>query len=234
MANISVTAATTESKLMSLSTAKALLGLTSTTYDTVLNVLLEQASDAIVQYLERPLAYQTYSEQVSGYDDRLLRLSRVPLVTLTQILNDTTVVSSTAYEIYDHNAGLVFNSTSWEWDVRYRGDITLDPVAGSEERQYTVTYGAGYLLPGVTTASSTIISTAAETLPHSIRRACFVAVQEWFGDLDLDASATQYKRIRTEDFEIETHSQQGSGAKEELELPTAALNLLRPFEGWTV
>lgn len=232
MANISVSVATTETKLVSLDTVKARLGISVNTYDSVLADLIEEASDAVVQHLQRPLAYQTYAEQVAGYDDRYLLLSRVPLVSLTSILNDTTTVSSTTYEIFDHNAGIVFNSTGWEWDVRFRGDIASDPVPYSEERQYTVTYTAGYALPGVTTASSTTLSTAAETLPKSITRATVIAVKEWFDGLGLDVTATQYKSIRTEDFQVETHA--NNAAELCYDLPEASLNLLRPFEGWTL
>jgi hypothetical protein len=229
MSNVTVNTATTIIQLVGLETVRTRMGL-GTSFDNVLSDIIDEVSALITKYTDRTsLAFQTYSEKVPGYDSRFLLVKNAPIVSITSITNATgTTISSTAYEIYDPDAGVIFNSTGWEWDTRYRRDIVDEREVGSEKLNYTVTYGAGWRLPGTSTASTTVSASAGD-LPLDIRRAAMLTAIEWFGGSNLNVTTTQFRILRAEEFWIENMGDVRTADFLEEDLPRRAKNLLDPY-----
>jgi hypothetical protein len=120
----------------------------------VLEPLIEEASAEFVRLVGRDLHYQTDRlEKVAGYGTpRLMLRGALPLVSISQIQrvsgSSSTTVDSSDYEIEDADTGTV-RAIGWNWDFtgRYGADIIADPVAGTEEPLYQVTYTGGYVTP---------------------------------------------------------------------------------------
>lgn len=215
---LSITTDTTETKLVSVAMARRRLG-TSSSQDTELGELIDEVSAAIASRIfgvdpgvAPTLGYTVYSETARGYGEHELRLSRWPLLSTTvsvtfQAAGSTasTSVSSTSYNVRE-GQGTLFATTGWLWTAQYRGDIEADPYPGSEHESFTVAFGAGYRLPS--SASST---QPGHSLPLDLRSAALRLVQGWSADFGLVSASTTFKRIRTDDFEVENFSPKESG-----------------------
>lgn len=135
-------------------------------HDVFLNMLIEQASDAIVSYCNRPFAFAELREHVAGDDTSFLTLSRTPIVGVTSILMNNQPILD--YRILDADAGILQRVQGWfaEGESRW-WSVVHAPVS---KPHYIVTYTAGYVLPGDT----------GRNLPGVIERACIDTVKSWF------------------------------------------------------
>lgn len=140
---IEVLTRASNSNLIELASVKTRLGIEGTSEDETLTELIEEASSSIVDYIGRPLARQRYRETIAGEDRPRIVLSRYPVDT------DSVTVTVDGIEETDHVIenpanGVLYLSGGWPRtfptnyvDYRYGG-----------EKDITVTYTAGYLLPG--------------------------------------------------------------------------------------
>jgi hypothetical protein len=117
--------------------------------------LIAEVSDEIARSCGLPfgLARQTYTETLAGYGDRYLVLSQRPIVSITSITDDETLIDSDEYRIESPTSGMVYRSDGW-WSSSSWGYSNGEPL-------FTVVYVAGYILPG---------TGVTETLPPAIRR----------------------------------------------------------------
>lgn len=161
-----------------LSRAKVFLQKTgTTTYDTMITLLINMATEFIERETNRNLLSQTYTnEEYDGTDSPELILKQSPVNALTRL--------------QVNNAG--DNSDSWETinSIRYffyadgrirmnsaRGDF-LDVDAGvfiGAEKKYRATYTAGYLIDFDNENDPSL-----HTLPGDIEYACLKLVAEMF------------------------------------------------------
>lgn len=113
-----------------------ILGSTSdTSEDTLLQELIEGASEAMAGYWGRPFARQRYQYKVAG-DGRctlLLPIYPVDPDSVTVTINDT---AETDFVVYDPAIGLLYRGSGWT------GTLDVD-----EPRNVVVTFRAGWLLP---------------------------------------------------------------------------------------
>jgi hypothetical protein len=116
---------------------------------------IDAASAAIAQHLERVLARETVTEAfwLDGRWPDALRLERHPVVTLTSVSVDGTVLD-VATEIVLNPANGIIQRLSSDIPVPWRA------------RRVDVEYQAGWLLPG----------TAGANLPYEFERACQLTV----------------------------------------------------------
>ena len=136
--------------------------------------LIREASAAIVTYCGRPFARETVTETVPAYGDIHLMLSRTPLVEVTAVTFDSTVVPVTDYSIANRERGLLYRRRGWQWtDQVYPGLSAADPfgdggmfmmgtpLPGQEEPLVSVDYTGGYVLPAQNLLSVSTVSAAA-------------------------------------------------------------------------
>ena len=144
----------TSSRLTTVTRAKA-SGAFGATADGTMSVLLDQASQTVVDYCRRSFALQGLRETVSRCDlAGGVLLSCFPVVAVTSVVLDgTTLAVDTDYEFDADGLRRV-------WGSGHRGAWWGDRL--------TVEYTAGYVLPSDSTGGP------APTLPASVERAAIL------------------------------------------------------------
>ena len=157
---LSVISAPPSILLTTLQRIKDELGISDTSSDVVLGDMLARASSAIARECGRPFfGVGTYQERVKGSGSQILPLTCVPILSVTQVLQDTEVLSpwsfgsNEGYSIEDAEAGALRREEGWgqntnlrEWGWEAYGSRYILP-GGTQTLRYTVTYTAGYQLP---------------------------------------------------------------------------------------
>jgi hypothetical protein len=152
-----------DTALVTLSAAREYLQLTKTTYDSVLEVIINAVSDLFCKYVGRQLAMKTYTDiLLDGNSREYLFLPGRPIVEITSIYEDTNLL----VEGYDQDY-VVYKA---EGMVRRVGGAVWIDLPQSIE----ITYDAGYIVQDKAPA-------AGETaLPADIKLACLMQVgREW-------------------------------------------------------
>jgi hypothetical protein len=133
--------------------------------------LIEDASEAITDYLGRDIHRGTVIEQHAGLGDSVLLLKRRPIVSVTTVVHYGSAVLATSFEIQDAEAGsLLFLGGLLNDAAALHAGVSQDYVLGSERSLYTVTYVAGWITPGQAATGGTFDGETI-TVPRSIRRA---------------------------------------------------------------
>lgn len=133
--SLSVLTRSTTQDLVALATVKTRLGITDTSKDALLAILITAASAAISGYLGRPLSREQYQEARPGDGERRLLLPRYPIDpdSVTATIDGDAV---TDFVIRDKAIGLLYRGSSW----------TVSTDADAPDN-VTVTWKAGYVLP---------------------------------------------------------------------------------------
>ncbi len=130
------------------------LGLSGTGDQTVIERLINAASEAIERFCQRHFERDTaIVEDLKGFGDERLVIRQPPLNTITSIetrdyvTGTLAAIDSTEFEVEDSEGGLIFRRAGWAHVARRRPDIAQDKLPGSEERYIRVTYDGGFDLP---------------------------------------------------------------------------------------
>lgn len=166
--------------LCTLANVKLLLGLSDTSKDTLLDMLITKASAAICAYTGRVLKRATYtSEPYAVNGQPYLYLNQWPIQTLTSVtLGGVVLTLNAGYYMSAEDAvqGRIYRPQGWKGAMLTRG---LIPDAYEGDRDILVTYEAGYYLPDdVTVAPATAHYTAgaADSLPFDLQAIAEAAV----------------------------------------------------------
>lgn len=200
--------------LTTLATAKLFLGITNTSSDTLISMLIKQVSNSIMTWCDRVFAEEEVSEEFlpeADYDldlrnYRTLRLKRYPVDTIASISIDSeAALETTLYKLNPKN-GLVYRLNAdgfysyWCWT-----------------KSLVVAYTAGYAL--------------LNELPYDIERACLIWIKDAYtntnaGNQNSDIKSIEINDIRTIEYFNTTTSIKGSGGAEP---PPEAALLLEPY-----
>jgi hypothetical protein len=132
--------------LCTLADVKAMLDILDTSQDAKLNLLIKQASSAIVKHLGYPVARATYTgEKYAINNNQILILNAQPIQSITSIT--LAGVAVTDYDISPEyaNIGFIYRGAGWCGNF-YTRNLTNDPVAGF--RDIVITWIGGWYLPG--------------------------------------------------------------------------------------
>ena len=135
--------------LIELATVKTRLGISGSSEDSLLGDLIDEASSAIVDYVGRDLARQSYTETMKGLGRTRVLLSRFPVdsdsltVTIEGVAEDE-------YAVESAETGVVWLEDAW--DDRWEDEETV-----------SVSYKAGYLIPQATSAKGNLTTWTANT-----------------------------------------------------------------------
>lgn len=162
--------------LTTLQDVKLELGISSTdvSNDRYIETLIGSVSSQIESFLQRKLEKVTgFQEMVPGYGLYKLRVSRTPVLSVTNVEMLQSSIPNVYYDfdltnlqIQNPESGILYYPAGWPWTVPCPpGSIAGDPASGQEWPSIRVTYDAGYDLP----------SSANPTLPADIQRACTIA-----------------------------------------------------------
>lgn len=188
------------SALTTLADVKALLGITSATDDTRLEMLINDISVMVARLCDRTFVRTTYtSENYTGTNRQLLILREWPLVSVSSVYVNGSLIPNTLYEVkmQDQRIGAIYKSDGWNCNINYVTGLTLDTWAVG--RDYTVTYIAGYYMPGDigTPPADHYIAGDPGSLPLDLQMLCCNLVAE------------QYKKYRYDTFGLKQISEGG-------------------------
>lgn len=121
-----------------LARVKSELGITVSTYDTLLEAKINEASSDIYAYLRRDLARATVSERIWDFDSSTTRivLSRRPVVSIASVTLDDVAVTTAEYRL-DAESGIL-----------YALDLNSDASVWCITDEIVIQYVAGYIMPG--------------------------------------------------------------------------------------
>lgn len=166
---------------------------------------IEVSTAWINNYCGRDFVYEaTKVDKIISRGGRFLLVEKSPLVTITSITFDGDTIPSADYEIYDANAGIIFNLVEpWEKASRNNG------------LRYIVTYSGGYKLPG----------DADRNLPMDIELAASLLAKDIF--LSRADNASLKKKAIPQVISLEYYGNMGT--KGESEAMLRARSLLKPY-----
>jgi len=167
MSNITILTPATNKKLATLGQVKQELEITNSTDDAFLNDLIDRMSGKIEDFCHRIFSKQTYREKVAGSGNKIILLTHTPIISVSSVICDSDPVID--YEIYDAEAGELYREVGWTWDGTIWWKASSFPSFNGQAQNFTVTYDAGYVLPG---------DDEAQTLPKTIEDACIQCVKE--------------------------------------------------------
>ena len=146
--------------LCTLADVKSLAGITDTSQDARLELLINGVSAQVSDYCQRNFQKTTYTNETYSCPNRqLLLLRNMPIVSVTSVTFDGNLFTAgTDYVVTPEyqSWGALYREPGWIGYPINREYLTTDPVSG--KRVIVVTYIAGYLLPadaGYTAGAST-------------------------------------------------------------------------------
>jgi hypothetical protein len=133
--------------LTTVAEVKTALGISGSDDDSLIERLINAASDRVERYCGRHFERDDAAEEtIAGYGQHELRVLRTPINSITSITYDDGEIDTT-YVTFDANAGLIFRAGGWAWTAHSTSDIVPAPIPLSERRLYVVTFSGGYVLP---------------------------------------------------------------------------------------
>lgn len=205
---LTVTTPATDTNLVDIDVVKDELGITVNTYDSQIDRLIDQVSRVIEEWCGRGFIKQTYRETLPGHGGTTLMLAVTPVISITEITYDGSVIDATGYSLQEPVEGFVYRGTGWSWTARLHQDIGSWPYPGSEEFLYQVDYIAGYDPP----------TALIPTIPGSVERAAIITVKDWY--LNKGRNPT-LKGLKVADAEFEYDI--------ESDMPPQAIRLLSKY-----
>lgn len=166
---------------------------------------VDQASAVVASHLGRPLARETLREVYRLEEpEPHLPLARVPLVSITSIVEDGVTLTTDDWEA-DSEAGLLYR-------------LSTDCRISWQARRIVVTYVAGYILPGAGVAN----------LPADIERACLVTIAS------MAAGTGRDPQLRSESADGIGSASWLDPRAEDGALPWSAAALLAPWRRFAI
>ena len=152
------------------------ISLPDTQNDEYIERLIKAATDAIERYCQRHFSYQEgIVETVAGFGTSFILVSRTPLLTVQDIrilgVSIGANLDPSEYEIFDADSGSIYRQAGWPWSAQTRGDITRDPLPGTERKRIEVTYTGGFVTP-----DQEMDLSISRTLPYDLEQICIDTV----------------------------------------------------------
>ena len=159
---------------------KLLLGISDTSQNALLEMLITKASTSICTYTVRTLKRATYTAEPYAVNGQLyLYLKAWPIQTLTSVtLGGAVLALGSDYFMSDEDAdqGRIYRPQGWNGKMITRG---LVPDAFEGDRDILVSYVAGYYLPDdvtVSPATAHYVAGATDSLPFDLQAIAEAAV----------------------------------------------------------
>ncbi len=180
--------------LTTVGTVKSFIGIPASdlTKDSLLESLVNAVSERIEKYCSRHFEKATYTEYHRGHERQRLLLNQYPIVSVTSVELNGSVLASTEYEIEDADAGILFRETGWPWKG-YNVGLVGEP--GVSTRNIKVVYVAGYVLPKDATADNP------RTLPYDLEQACISFVAHLYGGKEGAGKVSEQQGAVRTDYE---------------------------------
>jgi hypothetical protein len=188
---LTVTQESETQDLTIVATVKSLLGITDSSQDAKLGILISQASALIAKSCNRVFGLASLVETFYLHcSAETLMLSRYPLVTLTSV-----VIDGTTLVLTDDDASLVEVAAETEPALLRR--LVSDQICHWTGKKVVVTYTAGYTL--------------LQGLPSDLEQACIALVRHLIGSSNRDpyAKRIEIPDVMTTDYWVGSIAGQG-------------------------
>ena len=162
MRGLTITTPFPTAKLTTLARLKSVLGVTSTTDDTVMTNAIGRASAAAEKYCGRTFVRQTYTELGPAFGGIEFLTKEAPVVALgTVTFNSNTLTDVT---VGDKKQGVLYRKNGFDWTAQSFGGLTGGgklwdvgtPIVGQEEPLWSVGYTAGFIPAGYDVTAGTL------------------------------------------------------------------------------
>lgn len=187
------------------------VGVEDNSQDDKLAGWIHQASDAIASRCKRVFAEETISEMFrSGYRRDPLILERIPINSITSIVEDDITLLDTEYEI-DYRSGMIY---------RLEGTDGLYRNGWYYSTKVTVIYTAGYVL--------------LDDLPYDVEKACILLIKH-FKNQDITGGQGGSSNLRAVEIpgvirrEWDNRSNNYQSTNSSPSLPPDVMALLGPY-----
>jgi hypothetical protein len=133
--------------LTTLENAKLVAGVTGTSSDALLELLIDRVSKSVLTYLDRKLAYGTYAETLPATARQLMLLREWPIISIVSITDKgASLALNIDYRCDEQDAleGVVYKEDGWN-PVNLVSGLVGDIQAAA--RTLVVSYTAGWYLP---------------------------------------------------------------------------------------
>jgi hypothetical protein len=168
---VTVTAAASNRNLTTRTTVKDALNITDNDSDALVDRAIEAASTAIENYVNRVFAKQSYEETVEGHDHPMLMVTNTPIIGTPTVVCDSDPIVD--FTVDDAEAGTLYRQVGWSAKGWIGWDVEPYALQGTGTPRYTVTYDAGYILPGDDVTGSDV------ALPAFVEEACVITASDW-------------------------------------------------------
>ena len=113
--------------------------------------LIDAVTTAFENYCGRVFAFQRYEERLGSVGGTILQLQHVPLLVDTgtntiEVIHKTNAVDD--FEVRDLERGWLFRRKGWAPSHILRSGLTIEVMDEPPADDYTVTYSAGWTMPG--------------------------------------------------------------------------------------
>lgn len=223
--------------LTSLERFKAEVGLDTAEDDEVIESMISRASQIIARECRRTFGLQKVQETLAGSGSVLLELSQVPIVAITEVLEDSAVVDSSEYFVEDADVGAVYRENGWGRTTALRAWGTEAYASGyilpgnASRMRYIVTYYGGYIMPGELNPYLPPDSPddLRKDLPGDLEEACLETVKTWF-DTRTGASAGTASSIGIGQLRVTYGANAAQQQTARQTLPPVALGILQNYK----
>lgn len=172
-----MTVALQANALTTLATLKTELGISDNASDDRLKRLINAASDFAEKLCYRQFYRSTaIVEKIPGSSGLCLRVARTPLNSITGIKYDGSSISLTDVTVYDSGAGLIARTGGWEDTALEVSNLARDPLVGTEELRYEVTYDGGWYTP----QQEVDVPANVRTLPSDLEESILELLRGWW------------------------------------------------------
>lgn len=160
-----------DNALIELDHLKDELSISGSGEDDKLSRIINSASQQIEKYIGRILYYEAdIVEKSAGFGTSFLLTKRTPLHSISSITYDGDTVDSDNYEIHgDGGSGQIYRKSGWNWTAQSIASPSYDPLPGTEQKLYQITYTAGWI-----TAKQETDAVGTRTLPYDIEDAALL------------------------------------------------------------
>lgn len=162
--SLTVTTAARSVTLTTVARVKTELDISVSTHDTILDTFVRQASDMAEKFCQRIFARQAYTEVSPSFGGPYQTLRQAPVVALSSSSFDGEAMTDVS--ISESREGLLYRQDGFDWSAqRYTGILAsgrwLDqgmPIPLSEERLWSFSYTAGFIVPAQNLLSVATVS----------------------------------------------------------------------------
>lgn len=208
---------------------KAVLGISGSDQDTLIDDMIKQASDFAISYCGRTFAKEEVRETLpgKGLPDIILSLTPILEMTTVKFRGGTNLTAPTNYKIKDAKIGILQMPQGWTSSEYAWNTISPHPSSYAAD-DWEFVYWGGYVLPGWNESDE-----GPRTLPYDLERAIIEMTKSYYLNRKTDGLTGNMKSYKIGDTSV-TWDVSGSNSAAEgnsmaIAVPPSAVGVLNYY-----